>query len=490
MTEQGFTSGRDFKSMQEYTEGLSGGSHSLLRRVPVVGPILADSMQFQTDFLFKRFLPAIKATAAEKLFDDYQARYPEWSTDKIARAAATHANDSFGGVNWRAMGRNASTQEFARAVLLAPDWLESELRSGARLFNKDEGAIGRRQVVIMAGSVYLMARALNALTTGNPHYEAPFDLATKSKDGKETLWGIRMLPSDLLHAASSPAQFIKGRLSPGVGLTQELLSGRDKMGHKMQPQDLWVDAVRQLMPIPVQSIGQAITNTGPQVGNIGQVWKATGGTARTYATPAQQKAVELASTHTQDGFVDPVQQARHREVMQLGDRLRSGDVSWPDLVKMTYGTSQLTEAELKKIQNNYKATQNLPADIAHMYTRASHLPAKEFLDVWDTANITEQKALHPLLLQAQKRYLRKAAKDMTPDQRQQDPVFQRLLKMAMGAPAEQSYVAPPVAPAQAPATSAAVEYPITATHASTGHRIGSHDGRTWYDHATGEPLNV
>jgi hypothetical protein len=167
---------------------------------------------------------------------------------------------------------------------------------------------------------------------------------------------------------------------------------------------------------------------------VGQGWKALGGTARTYATPAQQKAVELASTHTQDGFVDPVQQARHRAVQELGDRLRSGDITWPDLVKMTYGTSQLTEAELKKIQNNYKVTQSMPSDMAHLYSRASHLPAKEFLDVWDTANITEQKALHPLLLQAQKKYIRKAAKEMTPDQRQQDPTFQRLLKMAMGTP--------------------------------------------------------
>jgi hypothetical protein len=336
------------------------------------------------------------------------------------------------------MGRNATTQEFARAVLLAPDWLESELRSGARLFNKDEGAIGRRQVIIMAGSVYLMARVLNAVTTGNPHYESPFSLATKSKDGKETLWGIRTLPSDLLHLASDPANFIKGRLSPGVGLTQEVLSGRDRMGRKMQPQDLWADAVRNLMPIPAQSIGQAITNTGPQVGNVGQAWKAFGGTATSYSTPAQQKAVELAATHGSDGFIDPVQQARHRTVMGLEDRVRSGDVSWPDLVKMTYGTSQLKESELKKIQNNYKTTKDLPADIAHMYTRASHLPAKEFLDVWDTANITEQKALHPLLLHAQKTYLRKAAKEMTPDQRQQDPVFQRLLKMAMGAPVAQN----------------------------------------------------
>lgn len=436
MVEQGMMTGIDYKGQQAFTEGLASGDHSLLRKVPVVGPILADTMSWQTDLLFRRYLPAVKMTAAEKLFDDYRAKYPEWSDDKVARAAGQHASESFGGINWRAMGRNATTSEMARAVLLAPDWLESELRSGARLFNKDEGAIGRRQVVMMAGSLYLLARVLNAVTTGNPHYEAPFSLATKSKDGKETLWGIRTLPTDLLAASSSPGAFIKGRLSPGVGLTQELLSGRDRMGHKMRPNELWADAIRNLFPIPVQSLGQAITNTGPQVGNAGQVWKAVGGTARNYSSPAQQRAAELAATHGPDGYVDPVQQARHRMVQELGDRLRSGDVTWPDLVKMTYGTSQLTEPELKRMQNNFKATQNMPADIAHLYSRASHLPAKEFLDVWDTSNITEQKALQPLLVQAQKRYLRKAAKELTPQQREQDPTFQRLLKMAMGTPGQ------------------------------------------------------
>jgi hypothetical protein len=430
MVEQGMMTGTDYKGQQAFTEGVSsGGNHSLLRRVPVVGPILADTMSWQTDLLFKRYLPAVKMTAAEKLFDDYRAKYPEWSVDKVARAAAQHSAESFGGINWRAMGRNATTSEMARAVLLAPDWLEAELRSGARLFNKDEGAIGRRQVIMMAGSVYLLARVLNAVTTGNPHYEAPFDLATKSPDGKETLWSIRTLPGDLLHAAAAPASFIKGRLSPGIGLTTEMITGRDRLGRKMQPADLWVDALHNLLPIPVQSLGQAMTDTGPAVGNAGQVWKASGGTARMYQTPAAEKAVALASNHSEDGFVAPDQQARHRMVQQLGDKVRSGEMPWADLVKLTYSTNQLTEAELRKIQNNIKATHGMPTDIARLYTRASHLPAKEFLEVWDTANLTEQRALQPLLFQNQKKYLRKSAKDLTPEQRQQDPVFQRFLNM-------------------------------------------------------------
>jgi len=429
MVRNNLTTGIDYKGQQEFTEGLASGEHNLLRKIPGIGPILADTMQAQTDFIFKRAMPAWKMTAAEKLFDDYRAKYPEWSTEKVARAAAQHANDSFGGVNYRAMGRNATTSDFARALLLAPDWLESEMRSGARLFNRDEGAIGRKQVIGMAAGVYLMARVLNQLTTGNMHPEAPFSLATKSKDGKETLWSIRVLPTDILHMMSSPSDFIKGRLSPGVGLATQLITGRDKMGRKMQPNDLWVNALSQLAPIPVQSLGQAMTDTGPEVSNLGQVWKGVGGTARQYQTPAQKMAVELAANHNEDGPVSMPQQARHRYIQHLEDQVRSGDLPFSELMKLTYSTNQLNEGELRKIQNNFKATQNMPTDIARLYSRSSRLPAAEFLNVWDQANITERKALQPLLVQNQKKYLRKASKDLTPQERQQDPVFQRFLNM-------------------------------------------------------------
>ena len=491
MVRHNLTTGIDYKGQQQFSEGTASGEHSLLRLVPGVGNLLANTMQYQTDFIFKRFLPAIKATAAEKLFDDYRAKYPDWSDDRVARAAATHANNSFGGINWAAMGRSASSQEFARAVLLAPDWLESELRSGARLFNKDEGGVGRRQVAIMAGSMWLMARVLNKLTTGDTHQEAPFSLATKSKDGKETLWSIRVLPTDLLHAASDPVGFIKGRLSPTGHMGQEVLSGRDSFGRKLAPEDLWVDIAHQMMPIPVQSIGQALTGTGPEVGNLGQLWKATGGTARTYQTPAQKMAVEMASNHNEDGIVDPAQQQRHRLVMDMEDRVRTGEMSFPDLLKLTYQTDQLTEAELKKIQTNLQKTKGMDSSMASLYTRASRLPAKEYLQLLDTANPSEKTALVPLTIQVQRKYLTKAKKEMTPEERQRDPVFQRLLRTIPGreetAPQPQSQAVP--SPVVSPAVQKEVAYLYTATHPDTGHRVGSNDGRTWFDHQTGEPIN-
>ena len=410
------------------SEGLSSGGGAL-RRIPGVGNLIANSMNWYQDFLFKRYIPAIKATAGEHLFDQYRASHPDWSDDRVAKAAALHANESFGGINWRAMGRATTTQDWGRLMLLAPDWLESEMRSGARLFNREEGNIGRKQVVMMALGMWGIARVLNTLSTGSPHLEAPFGLAVKNKEGKEIVFGIRTLPTDLLHAATDPVGFVKGRLSPTIHAGQELLTQRDTFGRKLGPVDLWVDVLRNMNPIPVQAIGQAVTGTGPQVGNVGHVWKAAGGTSQVYSTPAQKMAAELAASHNEDGIVDRAQMERHRKIMDLEDQVRAGEVSWPDIVKLAYNTDQLRESELHKIQQNLQKTKGMDSSMASLYTRASRLPAKEYMDLFDTMNPREKTALLPLTQQVMKRYTTKAVKDMTPTERAKDPVLQRILNM-------------------------------------------------------------
>jgi hypothetical protein len=428
MVRQGYTTGTDYKAAQAHSEGLSTGGEAL-RRIPGVGPLLANSLNAYNDFLFHRYIPAIKATAAEHLFDQYREAHPEWSTDRVAKASALHANNSFGGINWKAMGRSATTQDWGRLMLLAPDWLESEMRSGARLFNKDEGGVSRKQIAIMTMSLWGIARVLNTLATGNPHLEAPFGLATKNKEGKEIIYSIRTLPTDLLHASTDPVGFIKGRLSPTIHTGQELLTQRDTFGRKLGPEDLWADVFHNLSPIPAQAIGQAITGTGPQVGNVGQVWKASGGTAQTYATPAQKMAAELAANHNEDGPVDQALMSRHSRIMSLEDQVRSGEVSWPDLVKLAYNTDQLRETELKKIQANLTKTKGMDSSMASLYTRASRLPAKEYMDLFDTMNPREKTALIPLTQAVMKKYTTKAMKDMTPSERAKDPTLQRILNM-------------------------------------------------------------
>ena len=429
ITEQGGTFGTDYKAQQEHSEGVSSGG-DLLRKVPLIGKPLADSMNFYQDFLFRRYIPSLKSRAAEKLFDQYRESHSDWSVDKVAKATALHINDTFGGQNWAALGRSATTQDFLRVMTLAPDWLESELRSGARLFNKDEGGIGRTQVLRMALGLWGIARVMNLITTGNAHYEAPFSLAVKNKDtGKETMFGIRTLPTDLLSAASDPVRFLRGRLSPAVRTGEELLSQRDQFGRKLGPEDLWVDVTRQLAPIPLQGIGQALSGAGPDIGSVGQTVKALGGTAQTYQTPAQKLAAELASNHNEDGPVDYPMMARHRTLLRIEDQVRQGQVGMPELYKMAYQDDSIKESELKKIINNYKQTRGMDPGTASLYARASRLPAQEYFTLFDQMNPSEKTALLPLTKQIMKRYVSKASKDMRPDERARDPLFRRILQM-------------------------------------------------------------
>ena len=478
--ENGFTTGTDYKSLQANSEGLSSGG-GILDKIPGVGKVIGNSLNWYQDFLFKRYIPALKARSVELMYHEYQRLHPDWSVDRVAKAAALHTNDTFGGINWKAMGRSATTQDWGRLMFLAPDWLESEMRSGARLFNKDEGGLGRAQVAKMALGLWGIARVLNLVTTGNAHYEAPFGLATKNKEGKETVFSIRTLPTDLLHAASDPVGFIKGRLSPTVRMGEELVSGRDQFGRKLQPSDLWVDIFRSMAPIPLQAAGQALSGQGPDVGNIGQTVKAVGGTATVYRTPAQKMAADLASDRTESGPVDPASMERHHRIIQLEDQARAGEVSWPDLYKLTYATDQLHPDELKKIETNVKETHGMDPGVAALYSRASRLPAKDYLDLLDVMNNSEKAALAPLTLKVQKRYLNAAKKNMTPEERQRDPTFNRFLNMVPGQhPGPISQTAPPIpAPVQQEAA-----HLYRAINPDTGHRI-VHDGSQWRDAETG-----
>jgi hypothetical protein len=480
LVENNLTTGTDYEAQQSNSEGLSSGG-GILNNIPGVGKVIGNSLNWYQDFLFKRYIPALKARAGELMYHEYQRLHPDWSVDRIAKAAALHTNDTFGGINWKAMGRSATTQDWGRLMFLAPDWLESEMRSGARLFNKDEGGLGRAQVAKMALGMWGIARVLNLVTTGNAHYEAPFGLAMKNKEGKETIFSIRTLPTDLLHAASDPVGFIKGRLSPTVRMGQELVSGRDQFGRKLQPSDLWVDVFRNMAPIPLQAVGQAMSGQGPEIGNVGQIVKGTGGTATVYRTPAQKMAADLASDHTESGPVDPASMERHRRIIQLEDQARAGEINWADLYKLTYATDQLHPDELKKIEMVVKETQGMDPGTAALYSRASRLPAKDYLDLLDVMNNSERAALAPLTLKTQKKYLNKAKKDETPEERAKDPVFQRFLNMVPGQrPGPISQAAPPIpAPVQQEAA-----HLYRAINPSTGHRI-VHDGSQWRDAETG-----
>jgi hypothetical protein len=280
----------------------------------------------------------------------------------------------------------------------------------------------------MALGLWGVARVLNYVTTGNFHNEAPFGLAMKDKDGKEMVYSVRTLPTDLLHAATDPVGFMRGRFSPALRAGQEILSSRDQFGRKLSPGDMAVDLARNFAPIPFQSLGQALSGNGPEIGNTGQLVKSVGGTAQVYRTEAQKLAAQIASDHSESGPIDPALLHRHRVIMNFEDKVRDGEMSLPQVYQMVV-SGDLSQADAKKITENAKITRGMPADMASLYTRASRLPPKDFLSVWDISTPQEKTALTPLMIKARKNYVKHAMANETPQERLHDPILHRFMTM-------------------------------------------------------------
>lgn len=432
----GATLVQDKKAAAEYSAGLS--SHSgLVSRIPIYGPI-ADQIH---NFTFDRLIPSMKADGFKKMFDQYAQRHPDWSDDAVAKHAADHVNNAFGGINWRHMGRSATTQDWFHLVSLAPDWLEAEMRSTAGLLNgvglgagkyqpEETKNFSRTQVATVAAGLWTLARISNQLYSGDMHYEAPFGLATKDSDGKTVVYSMRTLPTDVLHLASDPTGFLKGRLSPFVRTGEELYSGRNQYDQKLTDSEKYVDLVSNMVPIPFQSIGKSITGlgTGTDVGLGAQLAKSAGATATVYRTEAQKLAANLASERSEEGAMTPAKIARHRLILKLEDDLRGQKITNEQLE--TYvDTGAVSEADAKAVKQNVRSTMGEDPELSRMYSRVSRLDLAGAFSVYDASNPSEKQALQKLITKKAQTYVKSARTKLTPQERQTDPAFLRARKL-------------------------------------------------------------
>lgn len=433
---------KDRHSESTWLDGLSSGPNSLLKNIPLV----KDVQSHLQSFLFDKYIPSLKGRAFKALFAKYAGKLNDADAfsdllksredlkgykpiEAAARLAAEDTNERFGGLNYRQFGRSAATQDFLRLATLAPDWLESEMRFTKRLFTPGaEGSIARTDFVKMAAIMWGASRILNLITSGKPHLEAPFGVAHVDDNGNEKIYSVRTLPTDIMHAISDPEGFLKGRISPLGRIADEVYSQRDAMGRKQTGFGTAVDIARNVLPIPAQAITGAITGQSPELGNFDQGMKAVGGTAQVYRTAAQTKAAQLASDKSESGPVDPAQLRKHQALMEFEDRVRSGKMPITDIHTMVeQGSMPVKDA--KTIMQNVKETQGMDPELARLYSRASRLPMRDFLQVYDLADNDEKMSLVKLLLKKKAAYFKTAAKDLTPQERQSDPTYQRLRKL-------------------------------------------------------------
>jgi ribosomal protein S18 acetylase RimI-like enzyme len=415
--EQGLTLGKDYKGVTAFEEGKLAGHSKIISKIPGA----AQLQTFMQEFLFDKYIPGLKARAYKALFERYRKAYPDWTLDKAAETAAADTNERFGGINYRRMGRSVATQDLLRVVSLAPDWLESEMRFMARVFG-DEGKIARTDVARMAVGLWAAARIMNYITSGQPHNEAPFGVAIKDKDGKEKVYSIRTLPTDMLHAVQDPGGFLAGRASPLVRSAVQTYTGRDEFGRKLQTHDIFTNLLRNAAPIGVQTAVKVATGETPEVTNTDAAAKAAGLTVFPYRTEAQKLAAQLASDHSESGAVDQAGLRRHQALLHLEDQLRDGSITHQDVYQMVE-SGDLSVKEGKQATKVVQETKGMDPDMARLWSRASRLPLPDFLNVWGAATNNEKSSLAPLLIKKKQAYIKKAMTDMTPAQRQTDPTF-------------------------------------------------------------------
>lgn len=433
VAENGGTFAPDRNAIQEHSIGVAQHSQ-LLSKIPVLGK----AMDWYQDFLFNRYIPSMKAQAAEVMFDKYKAAHPDWTDNAVAKATADHVNNAFGGQNWRAMGRAAATQDWLHLFTLAPDWLESEMRFAASTLRGGLGNknFSRNQVLKMAAGLWGVARVANLVNSGNMHLEAPFGFVVKDKDGRDIVYSVRTLPTDILHMASDPAGFIKGRMSPFARLSEEALTQRDTFGRKLAPGDLAIDIARNMAPIPFQAIGQITAGNTPTVGNEGQFYKAIGFTSNVYRTEAEKLAAQLASQSDESGPIDPAKMQRYMALSRIEDGLRSGTVTNQEL-QDAHDFGGLSPDEYKKIRENLKLTHGLDPETARLVTHVARMPAANALQVWDAATPRERQALTQVMIKKKNSYMKKVMQSETPQQRLNDPVFRRI-RLLFGQSAEET----------------------------------------------------
>jgi len=269
---------------------------------------------------------------------------------------------------------------------------------------------------------------LNYLSTGQPHNEAPFGLAYKDKDGREKIYSVRTLPTDMLHAVSDPGGFLSGRVAPLARSAVQMYTGRDDYGRKVPTHDFLTNVARQASPIWAQTMVKSATGEIAEVTTPEQVVKGLGGTVYPFRTEAQNLSAELASDHAEAGPVDPGELRKHQAILKFEGDLRSGQMPIQDFYQLVRA-GQIAPADAKKVLKNVQDTRGMTPDMARLWMQGTRLPMPEFLRVYDLGTSEEKAALTQLLIKKRQSYYKKIYTEMTPEQRAVDPTYRRLQQM-------------------------------------------------------------
>lgn len=338
----------DFDGMQTFTEGV--GTGGLVTKIPGAGP----AMQAYTDYLFKSYIPRLKAKMAMAVLERNTERYgSKLSRDQILEMTANQANSAFGELNYKILGRQPTMQDALRLTLLAPDFLEAR----ARFVGQALKPYGREQLAALvrgAAWMYTGARIANQILDGDPHWDKPFSVIFKGSE-----FAARTIQGDVLHLVTDPRNFVFHRTNPTTTRTAiEWVTGRDELGRKRDAADQLTDFLRSHVPIPGQAfVGAPGRSRTAMV--VKSILQAVGVSERRYQTPAESKARDFVRESMPAGVTALPQSPTMRKYRgqiangeldrgALDADLAAGKITVQDRGKL------LTEAETPQLQRDFK----------------------------------------------------------------------------------------------------------------------------------------
>lgn len=363
-----------FDAQQAFGEGLGAG---VPNRLPLVGKYL----QRYNEYLFGDFIPRLKMAMAEHALERNFKRYRGKITDdQIYAMTANQANAAFGELNYTMMGRNKTMQDVLRMALLAPDFLEARGRFVGQAL-KPYGAEQRWALILGALGLYVGARILNQLLSGNPRWESQnaFDVVYKGR-----AYTLRSVPADIMHLFTDPRGFVYNRLNPIYGKAAiEGITGRDQYGRKQSVMQQAKDVLGGGLPIPIQGYRKD-SESGP----LETVLSSTGISTFPYKSPAERLARQYSLDTMPLGEQSKDRKDANQLARHLEDRLRKKQISAREVAEARK-EGKITSSDQKRILARAARTP--------LQNSFRSLTPQQAMNVWDKADDEEKKQIRPLL---------------------------------------------------------------------------------------------
>lgn len=335
----------DPRAQELFSEGLSGGG--LVGKIPGLG----QAQSWFNDFLFRDYIPRLKMNMALDALERNKKAYAKdlasgkITEDQIMALTADESNAAFGELNYRALGRSPTVQDFLRLSLLAPDFLEARARFVGQAL-KPYGREQRNALALMGATLFVGGRILNQWLDGDPHYDKPFSVIYKGRE-----YRMRTILGDVQHLITDPRSFWYNRMSPITRALSEYVTGRDDRGIKRTSLEQFKDLAEWFKPILIQkrsdqTIGQAALQS-------------VGVSSKKYDAPTQlfelvdkwkknnpdPKIQQQYETHRQETLPDSAYRPM-RDALQKGDG-KQAKAEYQKLLK-THSVAQINTAMLPR----------------------------------------------------------------------------------------------------------------------------------------------